>query len=244
MDHAWRSVIGLPGAVSKRSWPSSKSNNSRVPRFGQIDDVRPQWIRQDFDRWKGEPFLHDERFAHRPNRHRGLVIVYTGHGKGKTTAALGLAMRAIGQGFRVAIIQFIKGAMRYGELKTAELLPNLEWIRTGIGFTWTKTPAEHRATLARGWAIAREKILSGAYDLVILDEINNALAITSFPIDDVLPLAEVLQTLKERPAHVHVVLTGRDAQPRLIELADLVTRMELVKHPYQEGQHALPGIEF
>ncbi len=183
-------------------------------------------------------------FPHRPNRHRGLLIVYTGNGKGKTTASLGLALRAIGQGFRVCVVQFIKGAMRYGELKTARLLPNFEFIRTGAGFTWTRTPREHREALRRGWAIARDKVSSGDYDLVILDEINNALAIEGFPIDDVLPLEEVLETVASRPPHVHVVMTGRDAHPRVIEMADLVTRMEAEKHPYDEGRRALRGIEF
>lgn len=181
---------------------------------------------------------------HRPNRRRGLLIVYTGEGKGKTTAALGLALRALGRGFRVSMIQFIKGAWRYGERRAAEWLPNFELIPTGVGFTWTRTPEEHREALRRGWALAKERLCSGAYDLVILDELNVALSISAFPIDDVLPLDEVIETLRQRPPHVHVVVTGRGAHPRIVEMADLVTRMELVRHPFQEGQRALPGIEF
>lgn len=185
-----------------------------------------------------------EPVPHRPNRERGLLLVYTGNGKGKTTAALGLALRAIGQGFRVCMVQFIKGSWRSGELKAAQWLPNFEIIRTGIGFTWTKTPEEHRAALRKGWAVAREKVSSGVYDLVILDEINNALSIDTFPIHDVLPLGDVIETLRSRPRHVHVLMTGRDAHPRIVEMADLVTTMELTKHPYDQGQKALRGIEF
>lgn len=186
----------------------------------------------------------ESTFSHVPNRRRGLWLVYTGEGKGKTTAALGLALRAVGAGLRVSMVQFIKGSMKYGELKSAELLPHFELIPTGVGFTWTKTPKEHREALRNGWKLAQKKIQSGDYDLVILDEINNALAIDSFPIEDVLSLEDVLETIRSRPEHVHVLMTGRDAPSRVVEAADLVTRMELVKHPYNDGEKALRGIEY
>lgn len=175
---------------------------------------------------------------------KGLTLVYTGDGKGKTTAAIGLAIRAHGNGKRVCMIQFIKSPERpYGERNIFRQL-GLELYQTGVGFTWKKTPDEHRAALVRGWQLAQEKIMSGNYDLVILDELNNALAIRSFPIDDVLPLSEVIALIRNRPAHVHLVITGRSANDRIVELADLVTEMKPVKHYYDQGVPAVKGIEF
>lgn len=175
---------------------------------------------------------------------RGLTLVYTGNGKGKTTAALGLALRGIGRGFKVKIFQFIKSPQRsYGEQIALKKL-GVEMVQLGIGFTWTKTPEEHRKALKMGWPQAKEAVMSGDYDLVILDEINNALAINTFPIDDVLPLTEVMEMIKNKPRHVHLVLTGRDAQPEIKELADLVSVVEAEKHYYNEGVSAVKGIEF
>ncbi|MBA4544111.1 MULTISPECIES: cob(I)yrinic acid a,c-diamide adenosyltransferase [Thermoactinomyces] len=175
---------------------------------------------------------------------RGLTLVYTGEGKGKTTAALGLALRAAGRGMKVLILQFIKSPERtYGEKIALERL-GVEICQLGIGFTWTKTPEEHREALARAWKISKERVMSGDYDLVILDEINNALAIKSFPIDDVLPMAEVLNLIQNRPPHLHLVLTGRNAHEKVMEAADLVSRVEAVKHYYHEGIPAVRGIEF
>lgn len=179
----------------------------------------------------------------KPSKERGLVLVYTGDGKGKTTAAVGLAIRATGRGKRAQMIQFIKSPKRtYGEKLAADQL-GIEIVQTGVGFTWTKTPEEHREALREGWRLAKERILSGAADLIILDEINNALAIDSFPIDDVLPLADVLETIRSRPQGMHLVLTGRGALPEIIEAADLVTEMKEVKHYYEEGVSAVLGIE-
>lgn len=175
---------------------------------------------------------------------KGKVLVYTGDGKGKTTAAVGLAVRSVGRGMKVKILQFIKSPERtYGEKITLEKL-GIEMLQLGIGFTWTKTPEEHREALQNAWPIAKEAILSGGYDVVILDEINNALAIDAFPIDDVLPLDDVLDTLQNRPAHVHVVLTGRNARDEIKELADLVSVVNVEKHYYDEGVTAIKGIEF
>lgn len=179
----------------------------------------------------------------KPSKERGLVLVYTGDGKGKTTAAVGLAVRAKGRGKRVLMIQFIKSPQRtYGEKLSAEKL-GIEIVQTGVGFTWTKTPEEHREALREAWRFAKEKIASAAADLIILDEINNALAIDSFPIDDVLPLSDVLETIRNRPQGMHLVLTGRDARPEVVAIADLVTEMKAIKHYYDEGVPAVIGIE-
>ncbi|KFZ43814.1 cob(I)yrinic acid a,c-diamide adenosyltransferase [Anoxybacillus flavithermus] len=172
-----------------------------------------------------------------------MVIVYTGDGKGKTTAAVGLAVRAAGHGKKVIVIQFIKSPHRpYGEAKILQQL-GIAVHQTGVGFTWTKTPEQHREALQKGWALAKKCMLSGEYDIAILDELNVALAITSFPIDDVLPLQDVVHTLTNKPAHTHVVVTGRGAKEEIIELADLVTEMKEVKHYYHKGVHAIKGID-
>ncbi|WP_256762380.1 cob(I)yrinic acid a,c-diamide adenosyltransferase [Cohnella sp. WQ 127256] len=179
----------------------------------------------------------------KPIKERGLTLVYTGDGKGKTTAAMGLAVRAVGRGFKVLIIQFIKSPQRtYGEKIVFDKL-GIEIHQMGIGFTWTKTPEEHREALKTAWAYAKERIESGEHQLIILDEINNALAISTFPIDDVLPLGEVLEVIRNRPQGMHLVLTGRNAQPEVVEIADLVTEMKPIKHYYEEGVSAVMGIE-
>ncbi|MDT8859296.1 cob(I)yrinic acid a,c-diamide adenosyltransferase [Alkalihalobacillus sp. MEB130] len=175
---------------------------------------------------------------------KGLTLVYTGDGKGKTTSALGLALRGIGRGFNVKIYQFIKSPQRsYGEQIAFKKL-GVEMVQLGIGFTWTKTPEEHREALQIGWPKAKEAVMSGEYDLVILDELNNALAITKFPIDDVLPLREVVELIQNKPSHVHLVITGRDALQEIKDLADLVSIVQPEKHYYNEGIPAVKGIEF
>jgi len=180
----------------------------------------------------------------KPDQKRGLVLNYTGDGKGKTTAALGLAIRAAGRGKRVLIIQFIKSPERtYGEKILFDKI-GIEIVQKGIGFTWLKTPEEHRQALQEAWAFTKEKVQSGDYDVVILDELNNALAISSFPIDDVLPLDEILTLIRERPIGMHLVVTGRNAKPEMIEISDLVTEMKPIKHYYDEGIPAVRGIEF
>lgn len=175
---------------------------------------------------------------------RSLVLVFTGNGKGKTTAALGLAIRALGQSKRVLMIQFIKSPERVtGEKLVFEKL-GIEMVQTGVGFTWTKTPEEHRQALKQGWQLAKKKVMSEMYDLVILDELNNALAIDRFPIDDVLPLEEVLDLMRNRPENTHLVITGREAKEEIMDAADLVTEMKPLKHYYDEGIPAVKGIEF
>ncbi|WP_280770276.1 cob(I)yrinic acid a,c-diamide adenosyltransferase [Salipaludibacillus daqingensis] len=177
-------------------------------------------------------------------KQRGMTLVHTGNGKGKTTSSLGVALRAAGHDFNVKIFQFIKSPERtYGEQIALKKL-GIEMLQLGRGFTWTKTPAEHREALANGWPIAKEAIMSGEFDVIILDEINNALAIETFPIDDVLPLEDVLEVIKNRPKHVHLLLTGRDAHPKIKDLADLVSVVEAEKHYYDEGIPAIKGIEY
>ncbi|MGM0873775.1 MAG: cob(I)yrinic acid a,c-diamide adenosyltransferase [Bacillota bacterium] len=178
------------------------------------------------------------------SQQRGLLLVYTGDGKGKTTAALGLAIRATGRGLKVLMIQFIKSPTRtYGEKIMFDRI-GIEMHQVGIGFTWTKTPEEHREALRKAWTFTKEKVTSGDYDVVILDELNNALAIEKFPIDDVLPLEEVIALIHNRSDAMHLIITGRSAKQEIISCADLVTEMKDVKHYYNEGVSAVKGIEF
>ncbi|SOC11431.1 cob(I)alamin adenosyltransferase [Ureibacillus xyleni] len=175
---------------------------------------------------------------------KGLTLVYTGDGKGKTTSALGLALRSTGRGLKVKIYQFIKSPDRtYGEKIALQKL-GVEMVQLGIGFTWTKTPEEHREALKKAWPIARDAVMSGEYDVVILDELNNALAIDKFPVEDCIPLNEVVELIKNKPTHVHLVITGRDALQEIKDIADLVSVIEPEKHYYEEGIPAVKGIEF
>ncbi|MBO1514330.1 cob(I)yrinic acid a,c-diamide adenosyltransferase [Metabacillus bambusae] len=177
-------------------------------------------------------------------KQKGLTLIFTGNGKGKTTAAIGLTVRAVGQGFSVKFLQFIKSKGRsYGEKISLEKL-GVEMIQLGEGFTWTKTPEVHRNALESAWKVAKETVMSGKYDVVILDELNNALAIDSFPIDDVLPINEVKELIQTKPPHVHLVITGRNAKEEIKELADLVSVVDVEKHYYDEGIPAVKGIEF
>lgn len=176
---------------------------------------------------------------------KGLLIVHTGKGKGKSTAALGLAMRALGHGMRVGIVQFVKGKWQTGERRVLERFPDLVEIRTmGEGFTWeTQDRARDIRAARAAWEASRAMIEacrgeSPRYDMVILDELNIVLRY------DYLPLPEIVAFLARRPERLHVVVTGRNARPELIEIADLVTEMTLVKHPFQAGIKAQKGIEF
>lgn len=184
-----------------------------------------------------------EKTDRRANR-KGYTLIYTGDGKGKTTASLGLAVRAAGRGYKVLILQFIKSPQRsYGEQIALKRI-GIEMRQLGIGFTWTKTPEEHREALRLAWDIAKEETINGDWDVVILDEINNALGIERFPVADVLPLSEVLDLIEQRPSHLHLVLTGRGAKPEIIAIADLVSEIQPVKHYYNEGVPAVLGLEF
>lgn len=176
---------------------------------------------------------------------KGLILVHTGDGKGKTTAAIGLAVRAWGDGFRILILQFIKGSWKYGELAALKALAEAEGrieIRPmGIGFTRNASleeMIEHRKKAQAALQEAVSEIKSGRWDMVILDEINYALKF------GLLEEQEVLTALSQKPAALHLVLTGRDALPAVIECADLVTEMRLVKHPFEQGIRAQKGIEF
>jgi len=171
---------------------------------------------------------------------RGLVLVFTGNGKGKTTAALGTLFRAWGRDFRVCVIQFLKAETgAWGEVKAAQRL-GIEWHKTGDGFTWTsKDVDETRAKALHGWELAKQKIASGEYDLVILDEFTYPLAFGW------LDPVEVIEWLRShKPPQMHLIITGRDAPPLLIEYADLVTEMREVKHPFAIGVKAQVGIEY
>ncbi len=171
---------------------------------------------------------------------KGLVIVNTGEGKGKSTAALGMLLRAWGRGFRTCVIQFIKAETgQWGEIKAAKKL-GLEWHTTGDGFTWTSKDMDQTTARAlRGWTLAQEKIASGQYDLIVLDEFTYALHFGW------LDTGQVLDWLKaNKPADLHLVITGRDAPAALVEYADLVTEMLAIKHPFEQGVNAQAGIEF
>jgi len=172
------------------------------------------------------------------NAQHGLLLVNTGNGKGKSTAAFGVAMRAVGQGLTVSIIQFIKGKWKTGEMEAAQRL-GFEFMPMGKGFTWeSKNLEEDKALMRNAWAVASEKILSGKYDLIILDEINYVLGYGHIPVN------EVVRTLQSRPGSVHVMLTGRNAPEEIISIADCVTEMREVKHPYRNGIPAQRGIDF
>jgi cob(I)alamin adenosyltransferase len=178
-----------------------------------------------------------------PEAKKGLIIVHTGPGKGKTTAALGTALRAIGQGLKVLMVQFIKGSWHYGELDAAQMLgeKHLKILPMGRGFVKLgakKPDPEDVRLVEEAWRFASEKIAKGEYDLVILDEINYAIHYR------MLDPEVVVKALKEKPEMMHVILTGRNAHPAIVACADLVTDMREVKHPYHQGVPAQRGIEY
>ena len=177
---------------------------------------------------------------------KGLLIVHTGKGKGKSTAAFGLVLRALGNGMRVGIVQFVKGKWQTGERPVLERFADQVDLRvSGEGFTWeTQDRARDIAAAEAGWVAAKEMIEAcrgeaPKYDMIVLDELNIVLRY------GYLPIAEVVEALSHRPPDLHVVVTGRNAKPELIEAADLVTEMTMVKHPFREqGVKAQKGIEF
>lgn len=173
-----------------------------------------------------------------------LVLVFTGDGKGKTTAALGLLMRAAGWGQRVLMLQFLKSPdFLNGEQEFCKKY-GIPLFAAGIGYSWTKSPEEQVAAVAAAWARAEAEIASGGYDLIVLDEINNVLSEKKLPFSSVVTPERVITALKNRPAGLSVVLTGRNAPEELIRFADLVTEMKAVKHPYEQGIAAQKGIEY
>ncbi len=171
---------------------------------------------------------------------RGLLIVHTGKGKGKTTAAMGMVMRCIGHGMPVGIVQFVKGAWHTGERDVLARFPELVTIKAmGEGFTWDTQDRQRDIAAARAaWETSKRMIADPRYRLVLLDELNIVLRY------DYLALDEVLAVLEAKPRDLHVVVTGRNAKPELIDIADLVTDMTMVKHPFRSGVKAQVGIEF
>jgi len=171
---------------------------------------------------------------------RGLLIVHTGKGKGKSTAAFGMVFRAIGHGYKVGIVQFVKGAWGTGERDVLENFPELVTIKAmGEGFTWDTQDRQRDVAAARSaWEAAKAMIADPSYKMVLLDELNIVLRY------DYLALDEVLAVLRNKPRDLHVIVTGRNAKDELIEIADLVTEMTEIKHPFRSGVKAQPGIEF
>ena len=170
---------------------------------------------------------------------KGLLMVNTGPGKGKSTAAFGLALRALGHGWRVGVVQFIKGRATGEQAALQSFGERVVWHTAGEGFTWeTQDRARDIAAARAAWALAKAMIADPGYRLVLLDELNIVLRY------DYLPVEEVVTALRSKPRDLHVVVTGRNAKPELIEIADVVTEMRLVKHPFRAGVKAQAGIEF
>jgi cob(I)alamin adenosyltransferase len=181
-----------------------------------------------------------DRRIERAQEEKGLLIVYTGAGKGKTTAALGMALRCVGHGKKVAVVQFIKGAIDTAEERVLKSFGSLvTFLRMGEGYTWETQDRERDTTFAqRAWEQACEFLRDPSYEMVILDEFNIALQ------HEYVHLSAVLPVLSDRPSMQHVVITGRGAEDGLIEAADLVTEMKQVKHPFRKGVKAQAGVEF
>ncbi|MCI5219431.1 MAG: cob(I)yrinic acid a,c-diamide adenosyltransferase [Candidatus Electrothrix sp. LOE2] len=171
---------------------------------------------------------------------KGLILVFTGHGKGKTTAAIGMTMRAAGHGMKTCFIQFIKGSWKYGEMEAMERFrEEIDFYVTGRGFTWKSDDVEKDTAAAqKAWEKAKEAIMSGDYHTVVLDEFTYLLRY------GMIAKEEALEVLRSKPADLHICITGRDAAEELVELADLVTEMLPIKHPYQQGVTAQKGVEF
>ncbi|WP_246479286.1 cob(I)yrinic acid a,c-diamide adenosyltransferase [Kaustia mangrovi] len=171
---------------------------------------------------------------------KGLLIVHTGKGKGKSTAAFGLIFRALGHGFKVGIVQFVKGAWDTGERVVLDKFPDQVTVKVmGDGFTWdTQDRARDIASARAAWDAAKEMIADPSYRMILLDELNIVLRY------GYLPLEEVVETLKAKPDDTHVIVTGRNAKDELVEIADLVTDMTQIKHPFRAGVKAQVGVEF
>lgn len=172
---------------------------------------------------------------------KGLTVIFTGDGKGKTSAALGVVMRALGYGFKCKVIQFIKGGMDSGELNLdKEFSGNFEIVQAGLGFTWLKnhTMDEHETAAQQGLEMAEDDLASNAYQVLVLDEILYALK------KKLVSLAQLEKLIRQKPERTHLILTGRDAPPELIDKADMVTSMSAVKHPMKKGIPAQKGLDF
>jgi cob(I)alamin adenosyltransferase len=170
---------------------------------------------------------------------KGQIILNTGDGKGKSTAAFGTVFRALGHGHKVCVIQFVKSPSEYGEVISAEKFQNLEWYTEGRGFTWNSDDLEKdKAVAQKGFELAKEKIKSDKYDLIVLDEVTY---LSNYKFIDI---NELIEVLKNKPERLNIILTGRDADPKLIEIADTVTEMKKIKHCFDDGIKAKKGIEF
>ena len=173
-------------------------------------------------------------------RRQGIVLVHTGDGKGKSSSALGMVFRAAGWGMKICVIQYIKGQWQTGEQKAAERFDNIEWHALGDGFTWdTKNPEQDIKTSREIWEFSKQKILSQAYDFVLLDEINYCCGYNWISGEEIASFIA-----DEKPSWVHLVLTGRNAAIEVIEVANTVTEMKKIKHAYAQGIKAEQGIEF
>jgi len=191
------------------------------------------------EKMKKKQAAHDKIVAAKTIE-KGLLVVHTGKGKGKTTAALGMVVRAIGHGKKVGVVQFVKGAMATGEKAVFDAFPgHVEFKPMGEGFTWDTQDRTRDIAVAReAWEEVKRMIRDPAYDMVLADELNIVLRY------DYLPLDEVLEVLGGKPEMTHVIVTGRNAPEALMEAADLVTEMTLIKHPFRSGVKAQAGIEF
>lgn len=209
--------------------------------MGEFDDVADEQVVREELTEEGRERIRKEQAEMRARRQpsKGLVIVNTGNGKGKTTAALGVLFRAWGQNQRVVMLQFLKSSTgKWGEVRAAQRV-GVEIIPLGDGFTWNSDNLEHDRALAQQcWQLCREKVESNQYDVVIMDEITYAINYGW------LDLSEVLAVLRARNPKMHVILTGRDAPQELIDYADLVTEMKEIKHPFHEGILAQKGLDF
>jgi len=203
----------------------------------QDDDAEALRYKQKMEKRKA---AQDAEVAAKTITQKGLLIVHTGRGKGKSTAAFGLLLRALGHGWPCGVVQFIKGAWDTGERRALARFPDqLSWHTMGEGFTWeTQDRARDMAAAAAAWAKAQELIAAPEIKLLVLDELNIALRY------DYLSLAEVVAALRSRRPGLHIVVTGRNAKPELLDAADLVTEMSLVKHHFAAGVKAQAGIEF
>lgn len=175
---------------------------------------------------------------------KGLVMVNTGDGKGKTTAAMGMVLRNIGWEKKVVVIQFLKSPeFECGEKNFCKN-NGIEIYTTGVGYSWVKTPEQQRYAIRNAWDIAKEKLTDNTVDLLVLDEINCVLCEKNFHVSDIISEDIVINKLKNRPKNQTVILTGRNAGSKIIEFSDLVTEMRLIKHPYKSGISAQKGIEY
>ncbi len=181
-----------------------------------------------------------EKMLATKTKEKGLIIVHTGKGKGKSTAAFGMVFRALGHGFKIGIVQFVKGKWGTGERDILEKFPELVTIKAmGEGFTWdTQDRARDIQAAKAAWEAAKVMIMDKSYKMILLDELNICLRY------DYLDIAEVVDFLKNKPIDTHVIITGRNAKEELVEIADLVTEMSMIKHPFRSGIKAQAGIEF